>query len=412
MAEADAPPARPSLWRLLGPAFVAAVAYVDPGNVAANVTAGARYGYLLLWVLVVGSAMAVLVQYLTARLGIVTGASLAELMGERYRRPLRLAAWAQAELVAIATDVAEVIGGAIALNILFGVPLPLGGVLVGLVSMALLAIQSRRGQRTFEAVILALLLVLAAGFLAGLLVAPIDGADLASGLIPRFAGSETVLLAASMLGATVMPHAIYAHSALARDRHVAAGHHLTDGRIATLLRATRWDVSLALVLAGTVNIAMLVLAAASLFGVPGTDTIDGAQAVIAEALGPAIGTLFAVGLLASGLASTAVGGYAGGSIVGGMLHVTWPLWARRALTVVPAVIILALGIEPTWALVLSQVVLSLGLPFALVPLLRMVSNRDLMGRWRVTGWVRATAWVVVGLVVALNLALVVLTVTQ
>lgn len=393
-------------WRLLGPAFVAAVAYVDPGNVAANVTAGARYGYLLLWVLVAGSAMAVLVQYLTARLGLVTGHSLAELMGQRYRRSARLAAWAQAEVVAIATDLAEVIGGAIALQILFNIPLPLGGAIVGVISMGLLAVQSRRGQRAFEAVIVALLAVLAVGFLAGLFFVPINAADLAGGLIPRFEGSQTVLIAASMLGATVMPHAIYAHSALARDRHAAPGQPVAPHRIKALLRATRWDVLAALAVAGTVNIAMLVLAAAALHGRSGTDTIEGAHAVIADVLGPLVGTLFAVGLLASGLASTAVGGYAGGSIAGGMLKVRIPLWVRRAVVVIPACVVLAFGIDATWALVLSQVVLSLGLPFALVPLLRLVANADLMGRWRVRGGMLAAAWLVVVLVVALNLALV------
>lgn len=406
-----APAPGASGWRLLGPAFVAAVAYVDPGNVAANVTAGARYGYLLLWVLVVSSAMAVLVQYLTARLGLVTGSSLAELMGARYRRPLRLAAWAQAEVVAIATDVAEVIGGAIALQILFGIPLPAGGVIVAVTSTLLLAVQSRRGQRTFEAVIVSLLVILAVGFLAGLFVAPIDPGALADGLIPRFDGSETVLLAASMLGATVMPHAIYAHSALARDRHANPGTPVAQDRIGSLLRATRWDVLGALALAGTVNIAMLVLAAASLHGQSGTDTIEGAQAVIQAALGPVVGTLFAVGLLASGLASTAVGGYAGGSILGGLLRVRIPLWWRRAITVIPAIIILAIGVEPTWALVLSQVVLSLGLPFALIPMVRMAANRGLMGRWRVGGITLVLAWAVVALVVVLNLALVWMTLT-
>lgn len=419
------------MFRLLGPAFVAAVAYVDPGNVAANVTAGARYGYLLLWVLVAGSAMAVLVQYLTARLGLVTGHSLAELMGQRYRRPARLAAWGQAEIVAVATDLAEVIGGAIALELLFGVPLPLGGVIVGVASMGLLAVQTRRGQRAFEAVIVVLLAVLAVGFLAGLWVAPIDGGDLASGLVPRFAGADTVLLAASMLGATVMPHAIYAHSALARDRHVPGGRvagtgrglgnpsgavvpldgivPLTDGRLAQLLRATRWDVLIALLVAGSVNIAMLVLAASSLPGREGTDTIEGAHGVITQVLGPVIGTAFAVGLLASGLASTAVGAYAGGSIAGGMLRIRVPLVWRRVVTVVPAVALLAAGIDPTWALVLSQVVLSLGIPFALVPLLRLVADRGVMSRWRVGGVTLGAAWVVVALVVALNVALVVMT---
>ncbi|MBN9629811.1 MAG: Nramp family divalent metal transporter, partial [Actinobacteria bacterium] len=255
--------ARPRLWLLLGPAFVAAIAYVDPGNVAANLTAGARYGYLLVWVLVAANAIAVFVQYQSAKLGIVTGRSLPELLGSRLGTAGRRAYWAQAELVAAATDIAEVIGGAIALNLLFGLPLPLGALIVGAAAIGILAVQSRRGQRPFEAVILALLGVIAIGFLAGLVVSPVDWKAAANGLVPRFDGAPTVLLAASMLGATVMPHAIYLHSALARDRH---GSSEDAGRVRTLLRATRLDVVLALVLAGAVDLAMLRLAAAALPG--------------------------------------------------------------------------------------------------------------------------------------------------
>ena len=207
-----------STW-LLGPAFVAAVAYVDPGNVAANITAGAQYGYLLVWVLVAANLMAVLVQYLSAKLGLVTGASLPELMGARLSRGPRLAYWLQAELVAAATDLAEVLGGAIALHILFDIPMLLGGVIVGVVSMGLLAVQSRRGQRTFEVVVVALLAVITLGFSSGLFFSSVSWSGAAQGLVPRFEGAQTVLLAASMLGATVMPHAVYAHSALSRDRH-------------------------------------------------------------------------------------------------------------------------------------------------------------------------------------------------
>lgn len=276
----------------LGPAFVAAIAYVDPGNVAANVTAGSRYGYLLVWVLVVASAMGALVQYCSARLGIVTGETLPELVASRIKRPGRLAYWVQAEVVAAATDVAEVVGGALALKLLFGVPLVLGGVIVGAVSLLLLAIQSRRGARAFEGVMLALLGTLAIGFAAGLLPRGVDWASFAAGLVPRFDGADSVLLAASMLGATVMPHAVYLHSALVRDRH---------GRIETpavdrLLRITRVDVGLALLLAGTVNIALLVLAAQ--LGDAGTASIEQAHAAIAAAAGEALAVVFAIGLLA------------------------------------------------------------------------------------------------------------------
>lgn len=399
--------ARPRLWLLLGPAFVAAIAYVDPGNVAANLTAGARYGYLLVWVLVAANAIAVFVQYQSAKLGIVTGRSLPELLGSRLGTAGRRAYWAQAELVAAATDIAEVIGGAIALNLLFGLPLPLGALIVGAAAIGILAVQSRRGQRPFEAVILALLGVIAIGFLAGLVVSPVDWKAAANGLVPRFDGAPTVLLAASMLGATVMPHAIYLHSALARDRH---GSSEDAGRVRTLLRATRLDVVLALVLAGAVNIAMLLLAAAALPGVAGTDTIEGAHAAIGAALGPVVAAVFAIGLLASGLASTSVGSYAGATIMSGLLHVRVPLLVRRVVTLIPAVIILALGVDPTWALVLSQVLLSLGIPFAMIPLLRLTGSREVMGTQVDRTWVRWVGAGVAGLVVVLNLALVWLTV--
>lgn len=394
------------LLLLLGPAFVAAIAYVDPGNVAANLTAGARYGYLLVWVLVAANGIAVFIQYQSAKLGLVTGRSLPELLGSRLGTGSRRAFWVQAELVAAATDIAEVIGGAIALNLLFGLPLPLGGLIVGIAAIAILAVQSRRGQRPFEAIILALLGVIAVGFLAGLVVSPVDWSAAAGGLVPRFDGAPTVLLAASMLGATVMPHAIYLHSALARDRH---GIAVERGRLRELLRATRVDVVLALILAGAVNIAMLLLAASSLRGVDGTDTIQGAHAAIAAALGPAVGVIFAIGLLASGLASTSVGSYAGATIMGGLLHVRVPLLARRVITLVPAVLILALGVEPTWALVLSQVFLSLGIPFAMIPLLRLTGSRAVMGEHANPVWVRVAGGAVAALVVLLNLALVVLT---
>lgn len=391
---------------LLGPAFVAAIAYVDPGNVAANLTAGARYGYLLLWVLVVANAMAVVVQYLSAKLGLVTGRTLPELVGLRLGRGSRLGFWVQAEVVAAATDLAEVIGGAIALYLLFGTPLLLGGLIVGVVSMAMLSVQNRSGQRSFERVVVALLVIITLGFLSGLVVNPPDAAGVLSGLVPRFAGADSVLLAASMLGATVMPHAIYVHSALARDRH---GHAADPTRRVHLIRATRWDVIGALAVAGAVNIGMLLLAAANLRGVEGTDTIEGAHAAVVAALGPGIGFAFAIGLLASGLASTSVGCYAGATIMQGLLHRQVPLLLRRLVTLLPALALLAFGIDPTWALVISQVVLSFGIPFALVPLLRLTSDRQVMGASVNTRAMRWTMIVIVVLVVALNLALVVLT---
>lgn len=394
------------LLRLLGPAFVAAVAYVDPGNVAANLTAGAEHGYLLLWVLVVANAMAVLVQYLSAKLAAVTGKSLAEQVGERGRPWMRRAYWLQAELVAVATDIAEVIGGALALRILFGIPLLAGGVIVGIASLLLLALTSRRGRRPLEAVVLALLAVITLGFLSGLVLDPPDPAALAEGLVPRFDGPGTVLLAASMLGATVMPHAIYLHSALVRDGHGSPG---TPEGTRRLLRATRWDVVGSLVLAGTVNVAMLVLAAEALPGVPGTDTIDGAQRAIQAACGPVVGVLFGVGLLASGFASTAVGAHAGSTIMADLLHVRIPLGIRRLVTLIPALIVLGVGMDPTRALVLSQVLLSLGIPAALIPLVMLTGRRSVMGAFVDARLTRIAAWAVTAAIVLLNLVLVGLT---
>ena len=381
---------------LLGPAFVAAIAYVDPGNVAANLTAGAKYGYLLIWVLVLANAMAVLVQYLSAKLGLVSGRSLPEMLGQRLRKNNRRAFWLQAEMMAIATDVAEVIGGAIALNLLFNIPLFLGGLI------------SRRGQRTFEFVVMGLLAIITIGFLTGLAFTDVSGSEAVAGLVPRFEGTETVLLAASMLGATVMPHAIYLHSALARDRH---GHIKPGPRLQRLLKVTRWDVVVALIIAGGVNIGMLLLAASALRGVPGTDTIDGAHAAIENSLGPGVAVVFAIGLLASGLASTSVGCAAGAEIMHGLLAIRIPVITRRIVTLIPALIVLGLGVDPTLALVLSQVVLSLCIPFAIIPLVRMTSDPELMGDARNAPLTTVAAWIAAGLIVALNVALLVLTVT-
>lgn len=397
--DAARPTTVPRAAWLIGPALVAGVAYLDPGNVASNMTAGAVYGYLLVWVVVLGNVMAWLIQYLSAKLGIVTGRSLPETLGARIgNRWGRRAYWLQAELVAMATDIAEVIGGAVALNLLFGVPLLWGGLITGTVSIVLLLIQSRRGAKTFEFVVIGLVVIIAIGFTYGVFVAPPDPAGIAAGLVPRFEDSGSVLLAASILGATIMPHAIYAHSALVRDRFAPAKPEFGDEgpgpRIpapldelrgittARLLRATKWDVTIAMLIAGTVNLCILLLAAANLSGVPGTDTLEGAYAALDAGLGPAVATLFAVGLLASGLASTSVGAYAGAEIMHGLLHIRVPLIARRLVTLIPALIILAVGVDPTLALVLSQVVLSFGIPFALIPLVALTAKAEVLGRFR------------------------------
>ncbi|MBE1549638.1 manganese transport protein [Mycobacterium sp. OAS707] len=406
MIQDTAPRLRPS-WLLLGPAFVAAIAYVDPGNVAANVSAGAQYGFLLVWVIIVANVMAGLVQFLSAKLGLVTGRSLPEAVGDHTRTPTRICFWLQAELVAVATDLAEVVGGAIALHLLFDLPLLVGGVITGFVSLLLLAIQNRRGQRMFERVISGLLLVIAIGFLTSLFVEPPAVGEVAAGLLPRFEGAESVLLAAAMLGATVMPHAVYLHSGLARDRH---GHPEPGKQRRLLLKVTRLDVGLAMLVAGAVNLSMLLVAATNLQGHDDTDSIEGAHAAVRDTLGPTVALFFAVGLLASGLASTSVGAYAGAMIMQGLLQRSYPLLLRRLVTLIPALVILAIGIDPSRALVLSQVVLSFGIPFALIPLVRLTSNRDLMGddvNHRVT---TALGWTVAGVISLLNVVLIYLTV--
>lgn len=392
---------------LLGPAFVAAIAYVDPGNVASNISAGAQFGYLLVWVIVLANVMAGLVQFLSAKLGLVTGWSLPEAVRAKANGPVRLAYWGQAETVAIATDLAEVVGGAIALHLLFGLPLLVGGVITGAVSMGLLLVQDRRGQQPFERVITGMLAIIAIGFLASVVIAPPSAADTASGLLPRFQGTESVLLAAAMIGATVMPHAVYLHSGLARDRH---GQPEAGPLRARLLRITKVDVGLAMILAGTVNLAMLLMAANTLRG-RDVETIEDAHAAVGDVLGPAAALLLAIGLLASGLASTSVGAYAGAMIMQGLLHKRIPLLARRLITLIPAIAVLALGIDPTRALIISQVVLSFGIPFALIPLVRFTSDRTLMGadvNHRVT---TALAWAVAVIISVLNAALIYLTVT-
>jgi manganese transport protein len=395
-------------YSLLGPAFVAAIAYVDPGNVAANVSAGAKFGFLLVWVIVLANAMAGLVQYLSAKLGLVTGRSLPETLADRMGRPTRLAYWMQAELVAMATDLAEVIGGAIALQLLFGLPLIVGGVITGAVSLILLVIKDRSGQRVFEQVITGLLAIIAIGFFTGLFVQTPPPGAFVSGLLPRFRGTESVLLAAAMLGATVMPHAVYLHSGLARDRH---GHPRAGTERRWLLRVTRWDVGTAMVVAGAVNMAMLLIAAQNLRGLPNTDSIEGAHAAVRVTLGPTVALFFAIGLLASGLASSSVGAYAGSMVMSGLLRRSVPLVVRRLITLLPALAILAVGFDPSRALVLSQVVLSFGIPFALVPLLRLTGDRALMGddtNHRLTGFV---GWIVATLISLLNTLLIYLTVT-
>ena len=387
---------------LLGPAFVAAIAYVDPGNFATNFSAGSGYGYLLLWVILAANLLAMLIQSLSAKAGLATGRNLPELSREHFPRRVSRGLWVQAELVAMATDLAEVSGGASALNLLFGIPLLQGGIITGVVAFLLLGLQSR-GYRRFEIVIAGLFGVILAGFLVNLFRSGAQPAEAATGFLPAFAGTDSVLLATGILGATVMPHVIYLHSALTQHRIPYA----TADERRHLLRGQRIDVLLAMGLAGLVNMSMLVIAAALFHdtGIPGTDTIEGVHAGLALTLDDSAALAFALALLASGLASSGVGTYAGQVVMQGYLRRSIPLAARRALTLAPALVVLALGLDPTRALVLSQVVLSFGIPFALVPLVLLTRLRDVMGELVNRRSTTVAASVAATLIIGLNLFL-------
>jgi len=384
---------------LLGPAFVAAIAYVDPGNFATNFSAGAEFGYRLAWVILVANLMAMLIQSLSGKIGLATGRNLPELCREHFPRPVTRGLWVQAELVAMATDLAEVIGGAIALNLLFGLPLLTGGVITAAVAFALLALQGK-GYRPFELAIAGLLAVIALGFVFNTVVAGVDGGEVAAGFVPSFDGVDSVLLATGILGATVMPHVIYLHSALTQDRI----RPVDDGERRLLLRSQRFDVVIAMGVAGLVNLAMLVLAAKLFFGrdLAGIDTLEGAHAALEDIAGRPAALAFAIALLASGFASSGVGTYAGQVVMQGFLQRRIPLIVRRGVTLAPALVVLALGVDPTRALVLSQVVLSFGIPFALVPLVLLTRRADVMGALVNRSTTTATAWVVAALIIALN----------
>ncbi|WP_099855261.1 Nramp family divalent metal transporter [Micromonospora zamorensis] len=391
-------------WRLalLGPAFVAAVAYVDPGNFATNSTAGATYGYLLVWVVLAANVMAMVVQTLSAKLGLATGMSLPEVCRQRCSPWTARLMWAQAELVAAATDVAEVIGGAVGLHLLFGLDLLPAGLIVGAASFALLTLRSR-GYRRFEVTIMVMLLAILVAFLVTICRSGVDLGAAAAGTVPRFAGPDSVLLAAGILGATVMPHVVYVHSALTTDRY----EYADDEQLRRAGRAQRMDVLLALGCAGVVNLAMLLVAAGVFHGSEAADatTLEGVHAGLGAELGAGAAVLYGVALLLSGLASTSVGTYAGDIIMAGYLRRQIPLALRRLVTLTPALIILAVGIDPTTALVLSQVVLSFGIPFALIPLVWWTRRRDVMGVLVNRGLTTVAACAVAAVVIVLNIVL-------
>jgi manganese transport protein len=388
---------------LLGPAFVACIAYVDPGNFATNIAGGSKYGYLLLWVLLGANMMAMLIQNLSAKIGIATGKNLAELCREHFPRPVTWGLWVQAELIAMATDLAEFVGAAIALNILFGIPLLPSGLITAVVAFALLGLQSR-GYRRFEVAIMGFLAVILLGFLYDTLKIGFDAGDAAKGFVPHFDGSDSILLATGILGATVMPHVIYLHSALTQGRTPAAD----DAERRTLLRFNRIDVSIAMGLAGVINMSMLVIAA-SLFhgGVGEIDTIEGAYDGFKSMVGPEAALAFGLALMASGFASSSVGTYAGQVVMQGFINRGVPLVVRRAVTMTPALIVLALGLDPTNSLVISQVVLSFGIPFALVPLVLLTRRRDIMGALVNRRITTVVAAFVAAIISALNVFLVI-----
>ena len=384
---------------LLGPAFVAAVAYVDPGNFATNIEGGARFGYLLVWVVVMANLMAMLVQYLSAKAGLASGRNLPELCRESFPRTVNLMLWVQAELVAIATDLAEFVGAAIGLNLLFGVGLFPAGLITAVVAFAILALE-QRGYRRFELAIAGLLGLVALGFVYDLIVVGHQSAaGFADGLVPGFAGSESLFLAMGIIGATVMPHVVYLHSALTQRRIAPRD----DGERRELLRFVRADVVIGLGAAGVINLAMLCVAVAifNRTGNTGVDSIEAAHEGLSNAA-----LAFAVALLASGLSSSSVGTYAGQVVMQGFIRRAIPLFVRRAATMTPALVVLALGLPTTDTLVISQVVLSFGIPFALIPLILFTRRADLMGALVNRRATTVAASLIAAVIVALNIFLI------
>ncbi len=391
------------LWPFLGPAFIASIAYIDPGNFATNIAAGAQFGYMLLWVVLAANLIGMLVQTQSAKLGIATGRNLPELCREQFSRRTSFGLWIQAELVAMATDIAEVIGAALGLYLLFGIPLFWAGLIAGAGSFAILAMQ-QRGVRKLEAVIVGFLGIVIAAFAFEVTQSNPDPAGIAEGLfIPGFDGTESVLLATGILGATVMPHVVYLHSALTQSRVV--GRNSEERK--RILNFEKVDVVIAMTLAGIVNMSMVVVAA-GLFnagGLIGIDSIEGAYEGLQQTVSDNAATIFGVALLASGLASTSVGTMAGQIVMQGFIRRRIPLTLRRTITLAPALIVLAIGLDPTRALVVSQVVLSFGIPFALIPLLIIARRREVMGALVNPGWLTAIASVIAAMIIALNVFL-------
>ena len=391
------------LLPFLGPAFIASVAYIDPGNFATNIQGGAKFGYMLLWVILASNLMAMLLQALSAKLGIATGTNLAEHCRNRFSRPVVVGMWVIGELVAIATDLAEFIGAALALNLLFGMPLFLAGLLTGVITFLILGLE-RYGFRPLEAVISGLIAMVTISYLIEtFLDKPNWNLVVYHTFIPQFQGTESVLLAAGILGATVMPHALYLHSALTQDRIVTRNPKQQK----MLFQFELVDVFIAMGLASLINMSMLIMAASTFFfhGMKDIGTIEQAHRTLEPLLGSAASVIFGISLLASGLSSSSVGTMAGQVIMQGFMHQHIPPWVRRLVTIVPSLIVIGLGFEPTRTLVISQVVLSFGLPFAVIPFVMFTSDKKLMGvlvNKRITTII---AIIVAALIIALNLFL-------
>jgi manganese transport protein len=392
-----------SLFPFLGPAFIASVAYVDPGNFATNIQGGARLGYTLLWVIVASNLMAMMIQTLSAKLGIASGHNLAELCRMHFRRPVALGIWVLMEIVAMATDLAEFLGAAVGFQLLFGIPLPYGALMTAVTTFVILGLE-RYGFRPLEALISTMVGVIAASYLVEtLLERPAWGDVLHHAFVPQFAGPESVLLAAGILGATVMPHAIFLHSALTQGRIVVKD----DRRRRKLFRYELADVLIAMGVAGLVNLAMLIMAAAVFHraGMTEIGTLEEAHRTLEPLLGRAASSVFALSLLAAGLSSSTVGTSAGQVIMQGFLRRHVPVWLRRAVTMAPSLIVIALGADPTRTLVLSQVVLSFGLPFAVIPLVAFTARRDIMGILVNRRPTTIAASIIAALIIVLNLYL-------
>ncbi|EMH4162587.1 Nramp family divalent metal transporter [Pluralibacter gergoviae] len=388
--------ARKMRFALMGPAFIAAIGYIDPGNFATNIQAGASYGYQLLWVVVWANLMAMLIQLLSAKLGIATGKNLAEHIRDRYPRPLVWFYWVQAEIIAMATDLAEFIGAAIGFKLILGISLLQGAVLTGVATFLILMLQSR-GQKPLEKVIGGLLLFVAAAYIVELIFSQPALAPLAKGMIlPSLPTSEAVFLAAGVLGATIMPHVIYLHSSLTQHEGVGTRQERYS--------ASRWDVAIAMTIAGFVNLAMMATAAAAFHfnGHSGIADLDQAYLTLEPLLSHAAATVFGLSLIAAGLSSTVVGTLAGQVVMQGFIHFHIPLWFRRLITMLPSFVVILMGLDPTRILVMSQVLLSFGIALALVPLLIFTSNGALMGDLVNSKNVKIAGWIIVALVVALN----------